>query len=67
MTDKNKLKSKIAGKGFTIKFLAQMLDASEATLSQKINNKVKFSTEDIKDISKILELTADEIRDIFLN
>lgn len=67
MTDTNKLKAKIIEKGFTITSLAKELNLSKTTLSQKTNNKVKFSQVDIRKISEKLELTGEEIKDIFLN
>ena len=67
MTDTNKLKAKIIEKGFTITSLAKELNLSKTTLSQKTNNKVKFSQVDIIKISEKLELTGEEIKDIFLN
>lgn len=67
MTDTIKLKGKIVGNGFTITSLAKELHMSKPTLSQKINNKIKFSQENIREISKKLNLSGDEIREIFLN
>ena len=67
MTDTNKLKAKIIEKGFTTTSLAKELNLSKTTLSQKTNNKVKFSQVDIRKISEKLELTGEEIKDIFLN
>ena len=67
MTDTNKLKAKIIEKGFTITSLAKELNLSKTTLSQKTNNKVQFSQVDIRKISEKLELTGEEIKDIFLN
>lgn len=67
MTDTNKLKGKIMENGFSITSLARELKTSKTTLSQKINNKVKFSQTDIKNISNKLQLTGEEIKDIFLN
>ena len=55
MTNSNKLKGRIISEGYTLD-----------TLSLKINNKVKFLPDDIKKSSKILNLTADEIKEIFL-
>ena len=66
MTDTNKLKAKIVEKGYTITSLAKSLKTSKPTLSQKINNKIRFSQDNIREISKKLELNAIEIRDIFL-
>lgn len=67
MTDTNKLKAKIIENGFTITSLAKVLNTSKPTLSQKINNKIRFSQTDIKKISEKLQLTGQEIKDIFLN
>lgn len=67
MTDTNKLKAKIIENGFTITSFAKVINTSKPTLSQKINNKIKFSQENIRDISQKLNLTGEEIREIFLN
>lgn len=67
MTNVNKLKSKIIERGFTVTSLAEKLDISKTTLSQKINGKIKFSADDIKNIDNILGFTSNEIREIFLN
>lgn len=67
MTNSVLLKSKIILKGYTLNSLAKELNKSKATLSQKINGKTKFSQLDIRNISRILELSADEIKEIFLN
>ena len=66
MTNTNKLKAKIIEKGYTITSLAKTLKISKPTLSQKINNKIKFSQDNIREISKKLELQPEEIIDIFL-
>ena len=67
MTDTNKLKGKIVENGFTITSLAKKIKTSKTTLSQKVNNKIKFSQTDMRTLSKVLCLTGDEIKDIFLN
>lgn len=67
MTNSVLLKSKMILKGYTLSALAEKLDFSKTTLSQKINGKIKFSQIDIRNISRILELSADEIKEIFLN
>lgn len=66
MTNKNKLKAKIMEAGYTITSLAKSLNISKTTLSQKINNKIKFSQNNIREISKKLDLTPEEIQEIFL-
>lgn len=67
MTDTNKLKAKIVENGFTITSLSKEIKMSKSLLSQKINNKIRFSQSDIKKIAKVLDLTGEEIKEIFLN
>lgn len=67
MTDTNKLKAKIIEKGFTITSLAKELKTSKTTLSQKINNKIKFSQLDMRKITEKLDLTGEDVKEIFLN
>lgn len=45
--------------------LAKALGISEVTMSQKFNQKRKFSTEDILEICKVLDISADQIGDYF--
>ena len=65
MTNSNKLKAKIAEVGLTMAELAKNIKMSSATFSQKVNGKVRFSQEDIRKIDKELNLTPEEIKDIF--
>lgn len=67
MTNTNKLKAKIAERGLTMKELAENISISSSTFSQKVSGKVKFSQDDIRKIDKELNLTADELREIFLS
>ena len=67
MTNTNKLKEKIAERGLTMKELAENINISSSTFSQKVSGKVKFSQDDIRKIDKELNLTADELREIFLS
>lgn len=67
MTNTNKLKAKIAERGLTMKKLAENINISSSTFSQKVSGKVKFSQDDIRKIDKELNLTADELREIFLS
>lgn len=67
MTNVNKLKAKIAERGLTMKELAENINMSSATFSQKTSGKIKFSQEDIRKIDKELDLTSDELREIFLS
>ena len=67
MTNTNKLKAKIAERGLTMKELAENINISSSTFSQKVSGKVKFSQDDIRKIDKELNLTTDELREIFLS
>lgn len=67
MTNTNKLKAKIAERGLNMKELAENINISSSTFSQKVSGKVKFSQDDIRKIDKELNLTADELREIFLS
>lgn len=66
MTNSSKLKAKIAEAGLTMKGLANKIGVSGATFSQKVNGKIKFSQEDIRKIDLELNLTPDDIKEIFL-
>ena len=67
MTNKNLLKSKLALKGYTQKVVARKILMKEQTLTQKINNNQPFRTEEIARMKKILNLTNDEVVEIFIN
>lgn len=67
MTNTHKLKARIMEKGFTIMSLAKELGISKTSLSQKINNKIRFSQPNIRDIVKLLDLNGADVIDIFLN
>lgn len=54
MTNTNKLKAKIAERGLTMKELAENINISSSTFSQKVSGKVKFSQDDIRKIDKEL-------------
>ena len=57
MTNANKLKSKIAEAGLTMAELAKRVNISSAT----------FTQEDIRKIDKELNLTPEELKEIFLS
>ena len=67
MTNKNLLKSKLALKGYTQKVVARKISMKEPTLTQKINSNQPFRVEEIAKIKKILNLTNDEVVEIFIN
>ena len=47
--------------------LAKRVNISSATFSQKTSGKIKFSQEDIRKIDKELNLTPEELKEIFLS
>ena len=57
----DKLKGRIVEKFGTQGKLARALGVSERTLSLKLNNKIFFSQDEIAKISKLLNITLDEI------
>lgn len=65
MTDTKKLKARIIEKGYTMASFSVKLNTNTASLSQKINNKARFSQDDIKKIGEILQLTDSDLRNIF--
>jgi hypothetical protein len=66
MTNKNLMKSKIALMGYTQKKLAEKIGMPVPTLTQKINNLLPFRTAEIDKIQKELNLTNDEVVEIFI-
>ena len=66
MTNKNMMKSKIALMGYTQKKLAEKIGMPVPTLTQKINNLLPFRTAEIDKIQKELNLTNDEVVEIFI-
>ncbi len=65
MTKTNLLRAKIAEKGYTITTFAEKLGKNKSTISPKVNNKTKFSQDEIKDIKIVLDLTDRETIEIF--
>lgn len=61
----DKLRGRIVEKFGTQGRLARALGVSERTLSLKLNNKIFFSQDEITKISKLLNITLDEIQDYF--
>lgn len=64
----NKLKGKIAEKGYTFKKLSEELGLSELTLRRKINDdNYDFYLGETTNIAKILELSGEEYINIFFD
>ena len=66
MINANLLRGKIVAAGFTQGEFAERLMMSKNTLSAKINGRSDFSLGEIREIRKVLGITAQEILDIFL-
>lgn len=68
MTNTNLLKSKMAQFGDTnfVKSLANILDISRTTASKKLNGQADFSSSEILILAKRYNLSADDIKNIFV-
>lgn len=62
----NLFRAKLAENGLSQKDFAKELGMAENTLTHKIREKSFFGVNDVKKMSKLLNLTKDEIFDIFL-
>lgn len=67
MTNALLLKSKIALRGITQKEIGQKLGVFDGALSLKINNKQPFTLSQVKELKNLLNLTSEEVVEIFLN
>lgn len=65
--NKNLLKGKIFEKGKTIVQLQKEIGISKTALYRKMNNISYFTSKEIKIIIKILDLTVEEMNEIFFN
>ena len=67
MIQKNILKSKLSLKEKTQKDLAKALGLSKVSLSKKVNGLLRFSLPEVKKVKDYLDLTNDEVVEIFIN
>lgn len=65
MTNSAKLKGKMVESGLNQTWVAEQLGMTIATFNYKVNNKSEFKASEIKKLSELLSLTADEVNDIF--
>ena len=65
MTKTAKLKAKIIEAGLVQDVVAAQLGMSAPTFNYKLNNKVEFKASEIKKLALILNLTTEEVFDIF--
>ncbi len=61
----NLLKSKIIENGYTQKTLASSMDMSVNTLNKKILLQSSFTVGDVKKLKKLLNLSVDDVNNIF--
>ena len=67
MVNKNKLKGAIISAGFTQVSLAAAMGISKNTLSSKLNGRSPITTDEVKDMCRLLGITSDKEKlDIFL-
>ncbi len=66
MIQKNILKSKLTLRERTQRDLAKALGLSEVSTNKKVNGTIKFSLNEVKKIKEYLNLTNDEVAEIFL-
>ena len=66
MIQKNILKSKLTLRERTQRDLAKALGLSEVSTNKKENGTIKFSLNEVKKIKEYLNLTNDEVVEIFL-
>ena len=67
MVNKKLLKSKMVLKETTQLNLSKLLDLSITSINQKMNGNVIFKPKEIKKIKDYLNLTNDEVVEIFIN
>ena len=65
--DYNKLRGRIVENGLTQEQLANKINMSKGTFSQRINNQYHFSQDEIISICKILNITRENIGMYFFN
>lgn len=63
----NKLKGKIAENGYNYTSCSEGLGINPSSFSRRMNGKLDFTIKDIKSLGELLNLTNDDIRDIFLS
>ena len=66
MIQKNILKSKLTLRERTQRDLAKALGLSEVSTNKKVNGTIKFSLNEVKKIKEYLDLTNDEVVEIFI-
>jgi transcriptional regulator with XRE-family HTH domain len=65
MVNKQRLVDAIKARGLRLDFIAEKLEISRQSLSDKINNKKQFKLGEIQALVKVLNLTPEEVDEIF--
>ncbi len=65
--ESKKIKTKLFEKGVTYSEASQKIGISKYSFAKKVNGKSKFSVDEADKLSKLLELSNDEIVNIFFN
>jgi len=63
----NKLKAKLREYDFNYRDFSKKIKLNVSSFSNKINGKIAFNSREIAKIKKILNLTNDEVVEIFIN
>ena len=61
----NKLRAKITERGMTVKSFCQEFGFVRSTFDRKLKGDYEFTRDEIEKIWEALELTEEEVRDIF--
>ena len=66
MINQNLLNSKVALAGLTFKKLAEKIGIPYQSLNNRKKGKIEFTSSEIKSLKEILNLTNDDVAEIFL-
>lgn len=67
MININKLKAKMVENEITVSQLADLVGVNQATMYRRFNAGENFSIKEASEIAKILNLTAEELNNIFFS
>ena len=67
MVNQNLLNSKVALSGLTFKELAKKIGMPYQSLNNRKTGKIEFTSSEIKALKDILNLTNDDVAEIFFN
>lgn len=65
MVNVNKLKAKMVEIGINVEWLAKEINLDRTTLYRRLNNPEEFTIREVTKIALVLNLTKDEVNDIF--